>query len=235
MEMYKLGQYKQTDRMSDLICENYPMLLVLSRFGIALGFGDKTIGEVCADSGVDTKTFLTIVNLLIEDHVTVEQIDPSLSVEALVGYLQNSHSYFLDFRLPLIRRKLLEAIDCGHSDVSFAIMRYFDQYVAEVRKHMNYEDEVVFPYVRSLVRGETGNGKYNIGIFSKQHDQVESRLAELKNIIIKYYPASGSNELNSVLFDIFACETDLASHNRIEDNLFVPLIAELERKNDRSR
>ena len=49
MKMYKLGRYKQTDRMSDLICENYPMLLVLSRFGISLGFGDKTIGEVCED------------------------------------------------------------------------------------------------------------------------------------------------------------------------------------------
>ena len=34
MKMYKLGRYKQTDRMSDLICENYPMLLVISRFGI---------------------------------------------------------------------------------------------------------------------------------------------------------------------------------------------------------
>ena len=144
MKMYKLGRYKQTDRMSDLICENYPMLLVLSRFGISLGFGDKTIGEVCEDSGVDTKTFLTIVNLLLDDHTTAEQIDPSLSVEALVSYLQNSHSYFLDFRLPLIRRKLIEAIDCGHSDVSFAIMRYFDQYVAEVRKHMNYEETTVF-------------------------------------------------------------------------------------------
>ena len=228
--MYKLGRYKQTDRMSDLICENYPMLLVLSRFGISLGFGDKTIGEVCEDSGVDTKTFLTIVNLLLDDHTTAEQIDPSLSVEALVSYLQNSHSYFLDFRLPLI-----QAIDCGHSDVSFAIMRYFDQYVAEVRKHMNYEETTVFPYVRSLVQGKSGNGKYHIGIFSKQHDQVESRLAELKNIIIKYYPATGSNELNSVLFDIFSCATDLASHNRIEDNLFVPLIAELERKNGCSR
>ncbi|WP_418663065.1 hemerythrin domain-containing protein, partial [Alistipes ihumii] len=184
---------------------------------------------------VDTKTFLTIVNLLLDDHTTAEQIDPSLSVEALVSYLQNSHSYFLDFRLPLIRRKLIEAIDCGHSDVSFAIMRYFDQYVAEVRKHMNYEETTVFPYVRSLVQGKSGNGKYNIGIFSKQHDQVESRLAELKNIIIKYYPATGSNELNSVLFDIFSCATDLASHNRIEDNLFVPLIAELERKNGCSR
>ena len=178
---------------------------------------------------------LSEINLLLDDHTTAEQIDPSLSVEALVSYLQNSHSYFLDFRLPLIRRKLIEAIDCGHSDVSFAIMRYFDQYVAEVRKHMNYEETTVFPYVRSLVQGKSGNGKYHIGIFSKQHDQVESRLAELKNIIIKYYPATGSNELNSVLFDIFSCATDLASHNRIEDNLFVPLIAELERKNGCSR
>ena len=168
MKMYKLGRYKQTDRMSDLICENYPMLLVLSRFGISLGFGDKTIGEVCEDSGVDTKTFLTIVNLLLDDHTTAEQIDPSLSVEALVSYLQNSHSYFLDFRLPLIRRKLIEAIDCGHSDVSFAIMRYFDQYVAEVRKHMNYEETTVFPYVRSLVQGKSGNGKYHIGIRSSR-------------------------------------------------------------------
>ena len=178
MKMYKLGRYKQTDRMSDLICENYPMLLVLSRFGISLGFGDKTIGEVCEDSGVDTKTFLTIVNLLLDDHTTAEQIDPSLSVETLVSYLQNSHSYFLDFRLPLIRRKLIEAIDCGHSDVSFAIMRYFDQYVAEVRKHMNYEETTVFPYVRSLVQGKSGNGKYHIGIFSKQHDQVEAGRAQ---------------------------------------------------------
>ena len=26
--------YRETDKMSDLICENYPMVLVMSRFGI---------------------------------------------------------------------------------------------------------------------------------------------------------------------------------------------------------
>ena len=45
--MYKNGKYRETDKMSDLICENYPMVLVMSRFGIALGFGEKNIGEVC--------------------------------------------------------------------------------------------------------------------------------------------------------------------------------------------
>ena len=33
--------YKPTDKMSDLICENYALLQVLSRFGVSLGFGDK--------------------------------------------------------------------------------------------------------------------------------------------------------------------------------------------------
>lgn len=39
--MYKNGKYRETDKMSDLICENYPMVLVMSRFGIALGFGER--------------------------------------------------------------------------------------------------------------------------------------------------------------------------------------------------
>ena len=29
--------------MSDLICENYALLQVLSRFGVSLGFGDKSV------------------------------------------------------------------------------------------------------------------------------------------------------------------------------------------------
>ena len=228
--MYKLGKYNGKDKMCDLICEHYPMLLVLSRFGIALGFGDKDLEEVCNENGVDVKTFLIITNLLLDDPIEMQEIHSSVSIDSLITYLQNSHTYFLDFRLPAIRRNLIDAIDCGKSDVSFAIMRFFDEYVAEVRKHMMYEEETVFPYVRSLLQG-TPSDKYNIGIFRKQHDQVEAKLSELKSIIIKYYPANSSNELNSALFDIFSCEKDLASHNYIEDNLFVPAIAELEHKN----
>lgn len=76
---------------------------------------------------------------------------------------------------------------------------------------------------------------YSIAIFRKRHDQVEAKLTELKNILIKYYPASSSNELNSVLFDIFTCEQDLASHNYIEDYLFIPVIQTLEYNIERKK
>lgn len=212
--------------MSDLICENYSMLLVMSRFGIALGFGDRTIGEVCRAAGVDTRTFLAVVNLVLSGE-GAPAADLAFSVASLIDYLHNSHDYFLDFRLPGIRSELAGAL--GGGDISVAILRYFDEYVAEVQRHMRYEEEVVFPYVRALVAGGRAEG-YSIGIFRRQHDQVEARLTELRDIIIRYYPGGSTNELNAALFDIFSCAHDLAAHNRVEDELFVPAIEALERK-----
>lgn len=221
--MYKNGGYTGEDRMCDLVCDRYPVLQVMSRFGIALGFGDKTIAAVCEENRVDTATFLAVVNLVLDFGGDADAV---VSVRALTDYLHNSHGYFLDFRLPAIRRKLIEAVDCSLSDVSFAIMRFFDEYVAEVQRHMTYEEQTVFPYVESLLSGEK-NAAYSIDIFRRQHDQVEAKLRELKNVIIKYYPSGGTNELNGVLFDIFTCEQELASHNAVEDEIFIPAVERL--------
>ena len=223
--MYKNGGYAGDDRMCDLVCDRYAVLQVMSRFGIALGFGDKTIAEVCAESRVDAATFLAVVNMLMNFGNGAE-LAGEVSVRSLTDYLHNSHGYFLDFRLPAIRRKLIEAIDCAQSDVSFAIMRFFDEYAAEVQRHMSYEEQTVFPYVESLLSGEK-NTAYSIDIFRRQHDQIDIKLRELKNIIIKYYPSGSSNELNGVLFDIFNCEHELASHNAVEDELFIPAVERL--------
>jgi regulator of cell morphogenesis and NO signaling len=227
--MYKLGNYRETDRMCDLITEHYIMLLMLSRFDIVLGFGDKTIREVCDDNGVDTDTFLTVVDLLLDADGEVDFSRRNVSLDALVTYLQRSHAYFLTFRLPSIRVQLATALHGGNHELSNAILRYFDEYVSEVHRHMAYEEETVFPYIFALRDGRR-HGNYSIDVFAKQHNQVEARLSEFKNIIIKYYPADGTNEINGVLFDIFTCEQDLASHNAIEDRLLVPAIKKWEQQ-----
>ncbi|MDR1981984.1 MAG: hemerythrin domain-containing protein [Tannerellaceae bacterium] len=228
--MYKKEKYRETDKMSDLICDNYPMVLVMNRFGIALGFEERNIGEVCRQNGVDTCTFLTVVNFLIEAKAApVENVGKCFSMEALITYLHNAHDYFLKFRLPGLRSKLTEAIEDCPADVAFVITKFFDEYVDEVNKHMMYEEKTVFPYVRGLLKGKDGS-KYNISIFRKRHDQIEMKIIELKNLLLKYYPGKGNNLLNSVLFDIFATEQDLSTHNLVEDYLFIPAILELEKR-----
>jgi regulator of cell morphogenesis and NO signaling len=95
---------------------------------------------------------------------------------------------------------------------------------------MEYENEAVFTYVEQLLQGKLSDD-YNITTFASKHNQIDTKLKELKNIIIKYYPEKGNNNLlNAALFDIFNCEQDLATHCQVEDYMFVPAVAQIERK-----
>ena len=203
----------------------------MSRFDIPLGFGDASVEEVCQTNQVDCNTFLAVVNFINKGHSRSSLPYVELSVQALMYYLKNAHHYFLDFQLPTIRRKLLEAIDCStDNEVTFLILKFFDGYVQELKKHMNYEDMYVFTYVENLQKG-IKDENYNIDMFVRNHNHIDDKLTELKNIIIKYYPDNQkAYMMNAVLFDIYNSEKDLASHNEVEDYLFVPTVLRLEKE-----
>ena len=230
--MNEQHKYRSTDKMSDLICDNYSLLMVMSRFGLSLGFGDKNVKDVCEAQNVDYRTFLAVANFISEEQYSYSGDESTFSIPALMNYLKQAHAYFLDFNLPVMRRKLIEAIDCSgtDNDVAFLILKFFDEYAKEVRRHMEYENEAVFTYVEQLLKGKLSDD-YDIATFASKHNQIETKLKELKNIIIKYYPEKENNNLlNAVLFDIFNCEQDLASHCQVEDYMFVPAVAQIERR-----
>ena len=209
--MDNLQKYKPTDKMIDLISDNYSLLQVMSRFGLSLGFGDKTVKEVCELNGVDCRTFLIVVNFIAEGFSRLDGDDGEISIPGLIDYLRQAHI-------------------CSQDDVAFLILKFFDEYTREVRKHMDYEEKTVFKYVDLLIKGDAPKN-YQISTFSKHHDQVGEKLTELKNIIIKYCPAKANeNLLNAALFDIYACEAGLESHCKVEDYIFVPAILKLERR-----
>lgn len=221
--------YKETDRMCDVICSEYHLLQVMSRFGIPLGFGEKTVREVCEANNVNTLTFLAVANYMKQGSDVAPLYIESLSVTSLMEYLRQAHTYFLDFLLPDIRRKLLGAIDCSQqNEVAYLILKFYDEYMADVRKHMEYENRKVFAYVANLLEGRK-QANFEIARFAKSHEGTDKKLQELKNIIIKYYTSGGSAELlNNVLFDLFICEEDLRMHCEVEDVLFVPAVQRLE-------
>lgn len=224
MQMNSDTPYVSSDKMRWLIRNDSSLLMVMSRFGIALGFGEKTVKEVCQEQSIDTDTFLTVANFISGRKYDYNDV----SLASLMSYLKQAHSYFLDYRLPAIRQRLLEAIDCsGTDDLAFLILKFYDEYVTEVKRHMAYENEIVFTYVDGLICGIPGK-EYTISDFSRRHDHIETKLMELKDIIVRYYPQKDNNLLCSALFDIINCEEDLNSHCMVEDKLLVPAVETLE-------
>lgn len=211
--------------MRELIKDNNQLLPVLSRFDIAFGFGDGKVSEICSNNGVDTDTFLTVCNFLSGYSYDVERI----SLESLMKYLKHAHASFLDVTLPSIRRSLIEAINrADTNEVSLMLIKFFDDYVEEVRKHLLYENDEVFVYVEKLLSGEKSDD-FQISKFSVNHSHMGAKLNELKDIFIYHYNQKENDRLSAALFDIIMCERDLISHFEIESNLFVPAVERLER------
>ena len=219
--------YEADDKMISLIRDNYDLLQSLGSFGISLGFGDKTVQETCEDNNVDTYTFLAVVNYTINGYGEFEA-DEQISVQTLMHYLEASHAYFLDFQLPFIRRELQESLNEDDS-LARLILRFYDEYAHEIRRHMQYEQKTLFPYVNTLLEGQPAND-YNVETFSKHHGAADKKLRELKLLIIKYLPQDGlhNNQLTATLHDIYDNEEWLRQHAQVEDHIFVPAIRRLE-------
>ena len=219
--------YRPTDKMCDLMgatgnneCFENQVLQLLNRFGLPLGVGDKTIEAVCRENNVDCDTLLAVVNFAAQES---EPVETSIDVPTLRLYLENAHTYFLEFQLPRIRQELLEAINLASTDtqIPLLIIRFFDEYVQEIKAHIQHENEFSF----------------------EQHAtddlHVTTKATELKNLIIKYYPHSAITDdksreqtrlLYAALHDIYHFESELALHCAIEDQIMIPALSQRKEK-----
>lgn len=218
--------YSAHNKMRDLLRDNAMLLPALSRFDIPFGFGEASVGDVCRKNNVDVDTFICVCNLLSGYRFDAE----SISLSALMSYLKRAHDSFLDIELPKIRRNLIEATSgADNNEVAALLIRFFDNYVQEVRRHMEYENETIFTYVDRLLQGEIST-EFKISDYSESHSDAVEKLNELKEIFITQYSKKENMKLSSTLLDIIICGRDMLSHFEVESRLLIPSVARLENR-----
>lgn len=220
-------------KLADVIHTDYSLLLLLHRFGLNLGFGDKTVKECCEAAGVSCPLFLMICNVysneayLPADH---EIEDIGGHVDQLIAYLKNSHAYYLDSRMFAIQEQLKEISGNCEEHHRKILHLFFNEYKNEVIRHFDYEEDTVFPYITNVVKGTTPDD-YKIEVFRENHSNIDDKLNDLKNIIMKYLQGDALSEMRiRVLFGIFSLEEDLSKHSLIEEKILIPLVVKLEQR-----
>lgn len=217
-------------KMCDVLISSPTLLQMTSRFGIPLGVGDHTIRELCEQHKVDVHTYVQVANFVAHTSRYTAEISAPLDASSLMKYLTSAHEYFLNYLTPSLRRTLIDAIQFEGSDnIATAILRIFDEFHAELRRHIRRENETTFAYVRQLIQGSLPEG-YDINRYARTHTALDAKLSELKRMIIKYYSSHTSNSyaLCGVLLEITSLEEDLSSHCAVENRLLVPTCRLLE-------
>lgn len=221
-------------KMADAINQYHSLLTILPRLGIPLGFGEKSIGQLCEEHRVSETLFLLISRVYCQDdyYPTANELQ-QCPLTDIIQYLITSHKDYLENKLPHIEHhlnKLLEPMDKKYSTL---ITNFYAEFRKEVEKHFEYEEKVIFPYLRQIISEQeaTESATYQKNTFNQQHDDIEDTLNDLSNLLLKYIPAEISPvERVDMLLDMYALSSDIAKHAMMEDRILVPYIQLLESK-----
>ena len=146
----------------------------------------------------------------------------------LVPYLEKSHRYYVDKRLPHIERHLDAIAQQLGGRIGKVFINFFQEYKHEVETHFLHEEREVFPHIAALMSGKRDTS-YKIGEFLHNHSDIEGKLDDLLNIVFKYLPPQVDDDnVLDVVYDILRLREDLKKHTFIEEKIMVPLVQHLE-------
>ena len=224
---YFVGRMK----MADVVAANHTLILAMPRFGIALGFGERSVQEICAQYSLPVDFVLMVFNVYtFDDYLPDEEELKRTDFSPLVPYLEASHLYYLNERLPHIQRHLMHVAGSAGERYGSILKSFFEDYRKEVVEHFESEELDVFPYLQGLLNG-CAAAKPVSDHFADNHTDLVDKLSDLTQILYKYIPCEGfAEELNELVFSILQLSADLEKHAVIEEKILLPYIYQLERR-----
>lgn len=217
-------------KAADLISADWNLLSIFERLDIKLGFGEATIAEICLRYNLSTELFLMICNIYSFDNYRPKtEILKKEDLPHILSYLRASHKHYMTNCFPRLHNNIHIMMEEYEDTNSYVLNKFYDDYDSEIKKHFEYEENSVFPYIESLLDRKKEN-MYKISDFEDNHTNVEEKLNDLKNIIIKYLPGTYTSNIRmKVLNEIFKIENDLRKHTLVENKILIPLVTKIEK------
>lgn len=214
-------------KMVELIHLNPGLLDLLYRLHINLGFKDLSINDICQQHGVSLNFFMMMAKLYVEKRVAIPEAIERRSFANLIRFLRNSHDYILNNKIIEIDMLIKAYSTSNENGKQELLERFWSEYVSHIHRHMGYENHEIFPIIQLLYEGKsTSSIDPNFILqFEENHDDIEEALADLKNLLIKYFPPTSKEELrHQILKELFVLDDDLQIHQQVENHILIPLV-----------
>ena len=224
-----MDKFVSSMKVAALVEANYRLLGVLSRVGIDGSFGEKTVAEACLQSGLDPDTVILLCEVYSfpDFKPTTEQLRHS-HVGDILRYLHKSHDYYLNRALVVMEEAVTRLLEPCSAPQRKVVWDFFLGYKTELQSHFSLEEQEVIPYVQDLIIGRRRSG-FSIDRFEENHSNVDEKLSDFKNLVMKSLPQVCDRELRiELLLHLCVLQEDLKCHTYIEDSILVPMVRLME-------
>jgi len=223
--------FNSQHKIVEIIEHDCDLLPVLHRFGIKLGFGDISVAKACEQYNIDPDFFLAIINVYHSENYFPEHKFSNFKIADIINYLIATHGYYKNYILPEIEKRFnaIIAQNSNHNEILQLLEKMFVAFKNEYNKHIENEEKKIFPLILDLsenkVMSDTIKKKVSDLHLNNTHSQLDDKIIDIKNILIKYLPPfDDANSCNTFAISIFRFEKDLKDHARIEERILYPRV-----------
>jgi regulator of cell morphogenesis and NO signaling len=223
---------KSEMKLTDLFFENPMLLLMMEHFDLNFVVHDKTVAQVCGESNISPEVFVSFANLYNGFHHQEGMQYSKQDILTMIAFLRNSHQYYKREKYPEIRWLIDQLYKHNETPEIKLVGKFFNDYFEEVTEHLDYEDQVAFPYFSNLIDSQpvfSMDHSFSADVYLDHHTDIESKLNELKNLLLRHIAIKGDRSLRrQLIFSLFELEYDLTIHSTIEESILIPAVKKLE-------
>jgi len=206
--------------------------------------GHRSLDQVCGQAKLDTAEVIAQLEAL--QGAPQAPTDPSVWSKAplseLIAHIESKHHTFTRTELqrvaPLMDK--VARVHGEHHPELARIAQCFQALYDDLMPHLEKEEQILFPYIRSLESG-AGPGEAcfasvegPIGVMQREHEQAGEVLRELKVLTNNHTPPDDAcGSYKSLYMGLKALEMDLHLHIYLESHLLFPQAVALEARSTR--
>lgn len=229
--------------VAQLVTENIKTADVFKKNGIDFCCGGKVkIVDICKRKGVDFEEIKTDLEAVFNSTSASHNYN-DWELDFLVDFIVNTHHVYVAENSGLLIQYANRVAEVHGNDNPnlIKIKDLIHTLVADLQSHMLKEENVLFPYVKELVKAKKessgaaqphfGTVKNPVSAMEHEHDMAGDIVKELAVLTHNYTPpAMACNTYRALFSKMEEFQNDLFQHIHLENNILFPKAIQLEAK-----
>ncbi|MCL5029793.1 MAG: iron-sulfur cluster repair di-iron protein [Bacteroidetes bacterium] len=205
--------------------------------------GNKSLGEACKEKGLNAEEILSelqSVNIVPNEN-NLRFNDWEL--DFLVDYIINNHHQYVKDSIPVVSahaNKVASVHGKNHPE-TIELNKIFTVVYKDLKQHLMKEEEILFPYIKYLVKVKNNNSNPErpyfgtianpIKLMESEHTSAGDNLFSIRKLTDNYtLPADACTTYTTYYKELKEFEEDLHKHVYLENSILFPKAIMLEEK-----
>jgi regulator of cell morphogenesis and NO signaling len=228
--------------LADIVTKNFRNAGIFEKYDLDFCCGgSKTIAQACQENNTDPYLVYSEIEKMDSVKVEIPQRVDDWELDIIVDYIIDNHHKFVREMIPIIssHTEKVATVHGGNHPETIKVAKIFSAVYKELKQHMMKEEEILFPYIKYMVKVGKSEAKYEkpyfgrignpISMMELEHQSAGESMNSIRKLTNSYaIPLDACNTYKVCLKELKEFEEDLHKHVHLENNVLFPKAVILE-------